>query len=118
MNLTVKQISSLEKIREYSELPLRGFSNHTILAGESFSYQLVVSSAERARITVSVKSNISEHVKLYLVNDAAMDYPHGPEDDGGDYMTDTPPVLCQIFSFPRKSRIISLSFTATSDRFG
>ncbi len=90
MTLTVKQISSLEKIREYSELPLRGFSSHTVLGGESFSYQLVVSSMERARISVSVKSSISEYVKLYFVNDAVMDYPHGPEDDGGDFITDKP----------------------------
>ncbi len=90
MNLTVKQISSLEKIREYSELPKRGIFNHTMLRGESFSYQLSISSTERSLVTVSLKSNISDCVKLYLVKDAVMDFPLNYFEDDGDYLTDKP----------------------------
>ena len=90
MDLTVKQISSLEKIRESSELPRRGIFNHTMLKGESFSYQLSVSSTERTLVTVSVKSEISDYVKLYLVKDAAMDFPLNYFEDDGDYLTDKP----------------------------
>ena len=41
MNLTIKQVSSLEKIRSVDDIPRSYLFKKTLLGGETFSYQIV-----------------------------------------------------------------------------
>ncbi len=97
MNLFVKQFSSLEKICHAGDIQRTTLNRLSLLTGEHTSYQVAVY-AEDATIddhiplTVTVESEIAEHVKIYVVKDVMADYPHAPNDNGV-YITDTPTLI-------------------------
>lgn len=73
MNLTVTEVSSLEKIRSAADLtsPVKSF---TLLGGEHFAYQVAVIGTPYA-LKVSVSSPLEKYITLYAVKDVPMDRP-------------------------------------------
>ncbi len=97
MNLKVRQISSLEKIRSAKDIPAEDMRSEKLLRGESFSYQVVLCSeadeysfGEWYSLQVSVESPLKEAVKLYRVENAYMDMPTYPDSEDADYITREP----------------------------
>lgn len=93
MNITIKQISSLEKIRSFEDMNAAAIKNKTILAGESFSYQIGIFSQEVAELNISVSSPLKEYIQLYLVKGIPADFPTYPECMDDDYITKTPCII-------------------------
>lgn len=85
MEVSVKQVSSLEKIRKGGNLDCNEIHKIEVLAGERFSYQICVKFPWTMFVTASVESDLTENIQLYRVRDAFMDMPIGegcpPEDD-------------------------------------
>lgn len=90
MELIVKQISSLHKIRSTDSLNIPELYTRTCLAGERFSYQLCLQSHQFLIVDVTVESALAEHIRLYRVREANMDYPMYPDNPEEDYITFTP----------------------------
>ena len=102
MGLTVKQVSSLEKII-YDTANVAELSNKkTIMKGESFSYQIAMQSSNNAEINVEIISPIKEGVKIYVVKNAVMDLPVYTSNDeffpapDDDFITKTPGIMPDI----------------------
>ncbi len=90
MNITVKQISSLEKIRCKADIPDKNIKNKLVLAGETFSYQIAVCADEMLDLKISVSSPLKECIRLYKVCDAVMDFPCYRDRCDDDYITKDP----------------------------
>lgn len=73
MPLIVKQVSSLEKIRLDDTLDYEEITEKKALLGDRISYQIsfIAERFQLARFTV--RSELAEYVKLYLVKDVPMD---------------------------------------------
>ncbi|MBQ7916393.1 MAG: DUF4091 domain-containing protein [Firmicutes bacterium] len=96
MDVSVKTISSLEKVRSRSQ-EMQTIANHKILlGGEQFSYQQMLLTDERTILKVSVESPLAEYVQLYVVNDAVMDMPSHATCEDLDYLTGTPGIMPDI----------------------
>ena len=101
MNLTVKQISSLEKIRQTDALPAEELLTKTVLLGERFSYQICIRPNENTGaglITkITVDSPLKDNIQVYIVKDAVMDKPVTDADlQLEDYITHTPGFMPDI----------------------
>ena len=90
MELTVKQVSSLHKIRSTDSLDLPQLESKTCLTGERFSYQICLKSRDQLIADVTLESALAEHIQLYRVREANMDYPMYPDNPMEDYITLTP----------------------------
>ena len=90
MNTVVKQISSLHKIRSTDSLDVPEIFEKTCLTGERFSYQISLKSREELIADVAVESALAEHIQLYRVREANMDYPMYPDNPEEDYISLTP----------------------------
>ena len=76
MSNTIKQISSLEKIRLYENFDCKEIKEKTVMRGERFSYQVVVNSGDfRGFATVGVESELKEYIKLYREENVYVDIP-------------------------------------------
>jgi len=93
MNLTVKNVSSLEKIRDKKDIPEFNLERMCAVGGESISYQIAVCSENSMDFVVSVCSPLEDYITLYSVNDVIMDRPFMPEHTGDDFLTDTPGIM-------------------------
>lgn len=71
----IKQISSLAKVRDISDIPDREIKEARLLLNESYSYQVIVSTDAHIFASVTIDSPISELVEIYSVKNAAMDFP-------------------------------------------
>lgn len=88
MEFEIVQVSSLEKVRAQDSLKRDEIHKKTVLAGERLSYQICMKSDLRMDAVVSLESELSEAVRLYLVQDAYIDLPTREVDmEGEDYMT-------------------------------
>lgn len=97
MNIQLKQVSSLEKIRAGQPLDYVEIHKKSALAGERFSYQLCAVSDEPVFVRVSVISPLSEHIRLYQVKDAYADAPLTEKDlSEEDYLTLEPALIPDI----------------------
>ncbi len=96
MNVTIRQVTSLEKVRKEDSLDLREIHSKTALAGERFSYQLCIRADKMLVADVDVDSPLAEHIKLYRVRDAVMDLPADAEAAHDDYITFTPGLMPDI----------------------
>ena len=67
MKITVKQVSSMEKIMPNVPNNYRTIDRKTIMKGESFSYQITIHSQNNGEFTTEVVSPLSDNVKLYSV---------------------------------------------------
>lgn len=80
MNISIKQFSSMEKIRGIDFMKNGHIATITALKGERISYQVAISSeAEKSegtyRAACEVESDLKEYIKLYSVENAVMDLP-------------------------------------------
>ena len=96
MEITLKQVSSLHKIRSVDSLDLPRLESKTCLVGERFSYQICLRSQQLLIADVTVESDLAEQIQLYRVREANMDYPMYLDNPEEDYITLTP-ALCRIF---------------------
>ena len=101
VNIHVKQISSLEKIRQTDTLPDNELLSQTVLAGERFSYQICLSPLDNScagLITqIQIESELKDHIKVYFVKDAVLDKPVTISDaDPEDYITLVPGFMPDI----------------------
>ena len=93
MNITVKQISSLEKVMEDGGKDFRSVPYRIALAGERVCYQILLEADEASYVEASVKSNLAEHVRIYQVRDVMMDTPAVENIDAEDYLTLKPGMM-------------------------
>ena len=95
MVITVKQVSSMEKVRkgcEYNEVHAC-----SALAGERVAWQVAVSAEIFRFMKVEVVSPLKEHVRLFHVQDAVMDTPVTEAVSAEeDYLTLTPGCMPDI----------------------
>ncbi len=75
MNPTIRQVSSLIKIRSAADLNCPDICRKTVLAGERINYQICMSSKDLLNVTVSVDSPLAGQVRLYSVRNVYMDAP-------------------------------------------
>ena len=96
MEIQLKQISSLEKIRFASDLSCDETDKKSVLAGERFSYQICLLPKEvtynKLLVSLSASSDFGDALKIYLVKDAYMDCPvtDSTVSSEEDYITLTP----------------------------
>lgn len=89
MNIELKQISSLEKIRNLRDMDCPDIGKAVLLPGEHFSYQIAVqNNGERSKLEVSVDSPIAEYVRVYSVKNIPADFPRRPEADDNYIITE------------------------------
>lgn len=106
MAIEIKQVSSLDKIRNFSEAKTL-MDKKTVLKGEVFSFQQTVFSKQNCALDVKLESELSDYISIYVVENTAMDFPMfepSPEDDftDTDFITKEPglmPDLLKPLSF-------------------
>lgn len=92
MEFTVRQVSSLEKIRPLGIGDAKPIEKKTLMGGESFSYQLALHTPEQVAFSARVISAAAPWVTLYAVVNVAMDLPaYSNADD--DYITKEPGLM-------------------------
>ncbi len=97
--MIIKQISSLEKVRLKDELNYDEIVSSRVLKGERFSYQIAVHGDAWAMLRVSVESKLKDYIKVYIVENAPMDFPVSDPDirhTDDDYITKTPGLMPDI----------------------
>lgn len=73
MELKIRKISSLEKIRNFEGNYAIAADSVKLLGGEHYAYQIAVASDLNVNINVLLDSDIKEYVTLYTVSDVVMD---------------------------------------------
>ena len=96
MEIIIKQISSLHKVRKIDKADFTEIHNKTALAGERFSYQLYLKSESPLFATISVESELSDYIRVYCVKDAVMDTPVIGDSPIEDYITHEPGLMPDI----------------------
>lgn len=92
MELIIKQVSSLEKIRPVGIGDAKAISTKRLMGGESFSYQLALQTPDRVELTAKVESPVADWVQLYAVVNTVMDVAcYSSADD--DYITKEPGIM-------------------------
>jgi len=92
MNLTVKQVSSLEKILPSGVQTNETIDKQILLGGESFSYQIAIQSSQIVELNVDVISPFKDNIKLYAVKNIIMDFPVYETTDE-DFITKEPGIM-------------------------
>ena len=92
MDITVKQVSSLEKIRPQSLLEEKEVTRKTLMGGQRFSYQIALRACDRVAFYAKVTTPTAPWVTLSAVVNVAMDL---PTYDGADedYITKEPGLM-------------------------
>ncbi len=80
MNITLKQVSNMHKLRTVADLQCDELVQITALAGQRVSYQLCLICDARVSAEIRVGSRLLEHIRLFEVKNAVMDRPY--MDDG------------------------------------
>ena len=83
MDLTVKQVSSLEKIRLTGIGNVKSFRRKTVVRGQFFSYQIAVSSSNSTKLNFKINSKLKKNISVYHVKNVIMDLAtyEGADDD-------------------------------------
>ena len=100
MSITVKQVSSLEKIRLSGIENVNEFNRKTVMRGQFFSYQIAVSSSDQisistfnnAWISVEIESELKNSIEAYYVKNVVMDFATY-EDADDDYIEKKPSLM-------------------------
>ncbi len=95
MQLYVKQVNSLEKIRLTDELNHKEIFFAKVLKGERFSYQIALR-GPWALLGISIESKLKDYISIYSVENSPMDYTvydesRAPSDN--DYITKEPGLM-------------------------
>lgn len=94
MNIELKQISSLEKIRNIGDIEkCTPIGNKMLLGGETFSFQHILSTDSAVEIKVGINSPIADCVRVYELKNTVMDYPCDPTVSDDDYITKVPGIM-------------------------
>ena len=96
MSLKIKQISSLEKILPKDMVRGNEVFEKTLLRGQSFNYQIVLTETVAVLYDVSVESPIADQVHLYTVQNAQMDLPTSAPGYDQDFITEVPGIMPDI----------------------
>lgn len=96
MEMVIKQISSLHKVRKKDRADYPAIMRKLALPGESFSYQVYIRGNDPRFAHISVDSPLREHVRVYRVVDAVMDTPVVVETPQEDYITHEPGLMPDI----------------------
>lgn len=112
---TVKQISSLEKVRGNEILECNEIFKTTCLKGEKISYQISVKSQEIVNGIIEVISPFGENVRVYNVLNAAMDMPITDSAAGDDinYITKEPGLMPDILQPISETDNVFMYWTTT-----
>ena len=70
-----KQISSLQKVREFDSLSMNEITKETVLRGERFTYQISMRSDAPVIGNIKIESPLLDHIKIYKVEQSVMDAP-------------------------------------------
>lgn len=92
MNVTIKQVSSLEKILPRGIGDAKSIDRKILMGGERFSYQIALQTPERVGVTAEVVSPHDNWVTLYAVVNVVMDVPTYAGADE-DYITKEPGLM-------------------------
>lgn len=112
MEIIMKQISSLEKVRANDKLDYVEIHKKSVLAGERLSYQICIKTLPRFFATVSVESPLAGNITLYRVKDAHMDTPATDDVSMEDYLSLEPGFMPDIL-VPLKETGYQLSLGST-----
>ena len=93
MNIMIKQMSSLKKIRNTEDMKKGEINKKLMFGGETFSYQTALYSEDKIDVGLSVESLLKDYIKLYLVKNVMMDYPIEPFSRDEDFLTKEPGVM-------------------------
>ena len=96
MEIKVKQISAMEKVRKNDKFEHGEIHKISALAGQRISYQICVESENALLINVSVDSTLADNVKLFHVREACMDAPVTINGAPEDYITLDPGLMPDI----------------------
>lgn len=92
MNVIVKQISSLHKIRSSGVGALSSLSRKILMGGQSFNYQIALETPDDNEFRVSLSSPLAEYISIYTVKNVVMDLPSALGTDD-DYITKEPGIM-------------------------
>lgn len=92
MKITVKQVSSLEKILPGGFGEVLTVNRQTLMRGETFSYQIAIESQDNMEFKPEIDSPLKDSIKLYAVKNITADYPSYPDTDD-DYITKSPSLI-------------------------
>lgn len=92
MEASIRQVSSLEKIRPQGIGEAKPVSRKTLMGGERFSYQIALQTPIRTAFTAKVNSPLKDHIKLYAVVNTVMDVAAYVDSDD-DYITKEPGIM-------------------------
>ncbi len=96
MNITLKQISNMKKIRSAADLNCDEVLQITALAGQRVNYQICLVCDERMNAGITVDSELSDSLKLFSVKSVIMDRPVTHEDlvpEEEDYISYEPGLM-------------------------
>lgn len=96
MDFTIKQVSSLEKVRANEKLNYDEICKKSVLAGERLSYQICMTATNPMFVTASVESQLADSVRLYLVREVCMDVPVTDDVPMEDYITHEPGLMPDV----------------------
>lgn len=96
MAVTVKQISSLEKVRLQDALPARELLNQSALPGQRVSYQVCMTDSEVFFTQAFVRSPFADSTRLFAVKNAVLDVPATCDIPQEDYITLEPGLMPDI----------------------
>lgn len=107
MDLTVKQVSSLEKIRPDGIGMVKPFRRKTVMRGQFFSYQIAVSSSNNTTLHIKIASKLKKAITVYSVKNVIMDLPtyEGADDD---YLEKSPALMPDLL-LPAENAQIKLA---------
>ena len=95
MNLTVKQTSSLVKIRSCGIGAVPAVTRKTLLRGQTFHYQIALETAVDTEFSVRVESPLAEYVSLY----ANLSPSWSPLCLDKRFVVEPIPILCSVIWF-------------------
>lgn len=87
MELILKQISDLHKIRTAEDMDVPQLLNKTLLKGESFSYQIAVLFSDYGSFSMKITSELKDYITPYKVDKAIMDMPVFPGNHCDNFIT-------------------------------
>lgn len=90
MNMIIKQVSSLKKIRSEQDMKTNEIYKKTMLGGECFSYQIALWSDRKFDFKFEINSPLKDFISIYSVKKTAMDYPTYFYCNDDDYITKEP----------------------------
>ncbi len=95
MAISIKQVSSLEKIKRAESLDRYGeIKSKTAIRGERISYQLVLNSdVYIIPSKITIESDLGDAVKLYRVSEVFVDTPSTEDVSGENYLITEPDFL-------------------------